>query len=231
MMFSPILRRVIPAVMALYGYRQLRLLRSENTRLRHDPVTGLPTRAAWTADAVRALPRMREPVVVLCDMIHFKRINDAVDHRTGDLALASFAAGLVAEFGPDALVGRFGGDEFVVLLDTPPEYFDDIGERLARCTVNVSGVRSGPAAGIAQLRQIERQPATAAHGVAAAHQRLRRTLHAADLACRRAKERCHATGAVTGHWIYGAGDPPVPAVLPAAPVVRTRHRRDTGSSL
>lgn len=37
MMFAPILRRVIPSVMALYGYRQLRLLRSENTRLRHDP--------------------------------------------------------------------------------------------------------------------------------------------------------------------------------------------------
>jgi diguanylate cyclase (GGDEF)-like protein len=57
---------------------------------------------------------------VLCDIDNLKRVNDQGGHEAGDRALVAAAAALVeaAARHPDAIVGRFGGDEFCVLLPT-----------------------------------------------------------------------------------------------------------------
>ncbi len=58
------------------------------------------------------------PALVLCDIDNLKQVNDAGGHEAGDRTLCAAADALVAAAGShdDAVVGRFGGDEFCVLL-------------------------------------------------------------------------------------------------------------------
>jgi diguanylate cyclase (GGDEF)-like protein len=58
------------------------------------------------------------PALLLCDIDDLKRVNDEGGHEAGDRALCAAAEALVAAAGKheDAVVGRFGGDEFCVLL-------------------------------------------------------------------------------------------------------------------
>ena len=55
--------------------------------------------------------------VVMCDLDHFKKINDTYGHATGDQALSATAALLAAETGDDHLAARYGGEEFTLLLE------------------------------------------------------------------------------------------------------------------
>lgn len=88
-----------------------------------DSLTGVASRRAVedaleTAFAASASPG--SPALVLCDIDNLKRVNDEGGHEAGDRALVAAADALVAATGhhPDAIVGRFGGDEFCVLLPT-----------------------------------------------------------------------------------------------------------------
>lgn len=55
--------------------------------------------------------------VLLIDLDHFKRINDTLGHMTGDRTLQLFAERLRRHFEPQHALGRWGGEEFIVLLD------------------------------------------------------------------------------------------------------------------
>jgi diguanylate cyclase (GGDEF)-like protein len=61
------------------------------------------------------------PLLLVLDVDHFKWVNDRYGHDTGDLAIRSVAARLAASFrrGED-FVARFGGDEFVAILESIP---------------------------------------------------------------------------------------------------------------
>lgn len=84
-----------------------------------DELTGLPLRRAFN-EAARAALATREPheSVSLCviDVDHFKLINDTYGHLQGDGALRGVARMLRANAPAGAVVGRFAGDEFLVLL-------------------------------------------------------------------------------------------------------------------
>ncbi|MEO7103449.1 MAG: diguanylate cyclase [Gemmatimonadaceae bacterium] len=61
--------------------------------------------------------RLHEPLsVVMCDIDHFKRVNDDFGHQAGDAVLQQFAKLLQAEAREIDRVGRYGGEEFVLLL-------------------------------------------------------------------------------------------------------------------
>ncbi len=54
--------------------------------------------------------------VIIMDIDHFKAVNDRFGHACGDLVLKDFATRLSAAIGRDDLVGRIGGEEFLLVL-------------------------------------------------------------------------------------------------------------------
>jgi diguanylate cyclase (GGDEF)-like protein len=87
---------------------------------RTDPKTGLLNIASWRQQAaaeIRRAIRAGTPVaVLLLDLDHFKSVNDTYGHLCGDRVLRATADALRAELREYDLAGRFGGEEFVVLL-------------------------------------------------------------------------------------------------------------------
>jgi diguanylate cyclase len=83
-------------------------------------LTELPNRRAFKRDLEAMLETARHDGTPLslafCDIDHFKRFNDTFGHETGDRVLRYVAAHLSREFEKCGVVGRFGGEEFVVAL-------------------------------------------------------------------------------------------------------------------
>ena len=102
----------------------------------HDLLTGLPNRAILEerlAEARnRALRRDRLLAVILLDIDGFKGINDERGHETGDYILTQTAERLAASVRATDIVSRYGGDEFVILLEDIAhlEQLEDILDRM-----------------------------------------------------------------------------------------------------
>ena len=86
-----------------------------------DGLTGVFNRRAWLAKAGTALVlsvRYGHPLaVVMIDLDHFKQINDSRGHDAGDRALRFVAAALQSAMRTGDVVGRYGGEEFCVLMN------------------------------------------------------------------------------------------------------------------
>jgi diguanylate cyclase (GGDEF)-like protein/PAS domain S-box-containing protein len=103
----------------------------------HDQLTGLHNRA-WVLDMLdadlRATDRRSTRLGVLfIDLDNFKVVNDSLGHVAGDGVLATVAQRIVSVLRPDDRVGRFGGDEFVVVVpDITDTYeLEAIAQRLS----------------------------------------------------------------------------------------------------
>ena len=132
----------------LLGLRER--LRNDELELisRRDPLTGLGNRRALDAAVAQGRDRDTGPIsVLLVDIDFFKAFNDANGHLAGDDCLKRVAALISGNAGLDR-VFRFGGEEFLVLLDdvAPAEAFG-VGERIRRAVeaaaIGCGGARDG----------------------------------------------------------------------------------------
>ncbi len=85
-----------------------------------DPLTEIANRRGFAEAWMSAIRRGRRtgarPGLLLLDVDHFKQINDTHGHAAGDAVMVETARRLAAAFGGAAVCGRWGGDEFVVML-------------------------------------------------------------------------------------------------------------------
>jgi diguanylate cyclase (GGDEF)-like protein len=107
-------------------------------KARTDAKTGLWNAATWADRARdeigRAERRSSQVGVLLLDLDLFKKVNDTYGHLAGDEVLLRLARTLGTEVRPTDWVGRFGGEEFVVLMpDTTVRQMEAIAERIRRC--------------------------------------------------------------------------------------------------
>jgi len=153
---------------------------------RADSKTGLLNAATWereaAAEVARAVRTSSPLAVALLDLDRFKRINDSYGHLVGDEVLREIAkvmSGVLREYD---LAGRFGGEEFVMLLPQTraPDAFriaERVRAHIAQMPISASGG--------------ERVPVTVSIGVAAldagSSRELTELLAAADAALYRAK--------------------------------------------
>jgi diguanylate cyclase (GGDEF)-like protein/PAS domain S-box-containing protein len=88
----------------------------------HDHLTDLPNRRLFLDRLHQALDRTRrrtdqQVAVLFMDLDEFKAINDSLGHEAGDLVLKAVAGRMESCLRPEDSLARFGGDEFVVLLE------------------------------------------------------------------------------------------------------------------
>ncbi len=86
---------------------------------RRDPLTGLHTRAGWTARAERLIARHPGALVLLVDLDDFKAVNDTLGHAAGDVVLTATAQRLNDWCGRHGIAARLGGDEFAAIVTHP----------------------------------------------------------------------------------------------------------------
>lgn len=103
----------------------------------HDSLTSLWNRASIAGHLYRAMARAAREgsslAVLMCDVDHFKAINDGHGHVVGDEVLRVVAQRLRGVVRPHDQVGRYGGEEFVMLVPgCTPEMALEIAERVRR---------------------------------------------------------------------------------------------------
>ena len=104
---------------------------------RTDFLTGLPNRRGMDDALTRmcaAARRRSEPLgVVIADVDRFKHVNDVAGHLAGDVVLREVAGRMSGVLRPDDILGRWGGDEFLVLLPgADAAAADRVCERIGR---------------------------------------------------------------------------------------------------
>ncbi len=163
-------------------------LETANRRLQEmattDHLTGIANRRHFHDQATRTLRRRaggnKPASLAMLDLDHFKRINDTHGHEAGDRVINQVVRIVRDTIRPSDLLGRFGGEEFLLLLpDTDPDSALEIAERIRRKVRNASYDNRGSPIDM-----------TVSIGVAAwdGEQSLETLIRAADSAMYQAKE-------------------------------------------
>ena len=161
---------------------------------RTDSLTGLLNHGAVQARLREEIARARrEHALVSCfvvDLDNFKPINDSHGHLVGDQILRAVAGGIASEFRPYDGIGRFGGDEFVLVLPgAGAEEALVAAEKIQRIVAAIGGKSGMPEVSVTASVGISswREPLTAAE-----------LLDRADRALLVAKRRGKARAVVAG---------------------------------
>lgn len=102
---------------------------------RTDALTGLANRRGFIESAGARL-RQGDATLVMIDIDHFKRINDRFGHDAGDTTLRAVSTSLADALRAGELLARWGGEEFIALLDASP----DVVARVERMRLAVAAV-------------------------------------------------------------------------------------------
>lgn len=125
------------ASVASVGLESVRQLEEVTARAVTDELTGLPNRRMFDDRLKQHLAecdRFDQVLsLILCDIDHFKRVNDERGHEAGDLVLAAVARAVANAVRNIDLCARYGGEELAILLpQTPIELAREVAERLRR---------------------------------------------------------------------------------------------------
>ncbi len=122
-------------------------LKAANARLEAmattDPLTELPNHRSLASSLEREITAARRHdrhfTLLFCDIDHFKAINDTYGHNNGDIVLRQFARAVRDSIRATDVIGRWGGEEFLILL---PEIADEAALQVAEqiCTSVASRV-------------------------------------------------------------------------------------------
>ena len=108
--------------LAAIAIERHRTQRDLEHQARHDHLTGLPNRRAIVERLDTAIAGTRgtakAAAVLLLDLDRFQVVNDSLGHAAGDDVLQAFGLRLQTVIGADAFVGHFGGDEFVIIIES-----------------------------------------------------------------------------------------------------------------
>jgi diguanylate cyclase (GGDEF)-like protein len=139
-------------------HSELQLKQRELERLtRQDGLTGLFNRNTFVELSNNELKRAKRQgsstTILLLDLDHFKRINDTWGHPAGDAVLRHVAQTMVNSVRSTDLVGRLGGEEFIVLLphtsaETGRKIAEKIRQRLEVSELRWEGTRISVTASI-----------------------------------------------------------------------------------
>jgi diguanylate cyclase (GGDEF)-like protein len=152
-------------VIALLTYLLIANLRYRKQLVRlatRDSLTGLRNRgriAAVATEALAAAYETQQPLsVALIDLDRFKALNDHFGHATGDRVLKEFAALATAAIRPTDTLGRWGGEEFLLVLpnttlDTAMEMLNLIRRKVAQIELEGWDLRVSISAGLATSGQ------------------------------------------------------------------------------
>ncbi len=132
---TELMARMQVAVRTLGLLHELHQMRQAlNYQATHDELTGLLNRRAvmqaLTKEAQRSERLGREFYLAICDLDDFKQVNDNYGHTSGDLvlqAVARFMSGLLRKYD---LVGRYGGEEFVIAISDERPNAEQVFKRL-----------------------------------------------------------------------------------------------------
>ncbi|NMO00389.1 EAL domain-containing protein [Gordonia sp. TBRC 11910] len=163
----------------------------------HDPVTGLPNRRHLEAVLDSLIARNVAVVVIFLDLDNFKLVNDTLGHHAGDDILAAVGERLRDCLPRAAAIGRFGGDEFVAVVDAS---VNDVGDLRQR----VESLWQEPFATGGQLFHLRGSAGLALSRGRADEARL--IMREADLAVLAAKSRGRAQSVVFEPSMDSAGD-------------------------
>nr|WP_198151651.1 GGDEF domain-containing protein [Kibdelosporangium sp. MJ126-NF4] len=135
---------IVLVLLPLYALHRSVLVRQLEEAAMADPKTGLLNAVSWSTMAKKAIERARRDgtsvSVLMIDVDYFKRINDRYGHLIGDRVLIAVANTLRDQTRSYDLCGRFGGEEFVILLwgaarDPAVDVADRIRDRVHRIEV------------------------------------------------------------------------------------------------
>jgi diguanylate cyclase (GGDEF)-like protein len=134
-------------------WHQRELLKRISRMAETDPLTGVPNRRQVIEMGQRLMMRCyqdsRPYAMLLLDLDGFKQINDRHGHTAGDKALCSVAQALRRNLRPGDHLGRYGGEEFAVIL--PDTDADEAGRVAERLRAAVAGLEPDWASGAARV--------------------------------------------------------------------------------
>jgi two-component system, sensor histidine kinase LadS len=122
---------------------QRRALSEAERRAQTDPLTGVFNRRTLIERletiSLRARSRGQAIALLFLDLDHFKEINDTFGHAAGDACLRAIIEPIQSELRPIDMIGRYGGEEFVVILTgTDVEMAKPIAERIRERVAELS---------------------------------------------------------------------------------------------
>lgn len=149
---------VVAVGLALLSVIALEIMADERSKSEKDLLSGIANRRGFESRVEVALADAPNDThaLVLCDLDHFKRINDTYGHHCGDLVIQAFGDLLRAHATDSAVVGRIGGEEFAIFMsNSTAEAATLLAERLR-----------DKATGIAPNALPVSHPVTASFGIA-----------------------------------------------------------------